>query len=379
MDHAIRDILYIVDYLKQKKDYRRLNNFLTVLTELKEKSVYCNGYPVWLTIDPTNICTLKCPFCSTGAGLIKRPKGMMGIGDFKKIMDILGPYLLHIDMQNWGEPLLNKDIYQMIAYAKQFDINIALSTNFQNFDEKSAEDMINSGLDRLLLSIDGASPETYEKHRRGGSFLKAIENINILIDKKKQFQSLLPHVIWQFLVFRHNEHEIETVKKMAEKLGVDVVGINSAFIAVDSPEYKDWIPLDRKYSRYDLSDTPKTIVGSESFLKPSSEAVCNWLWEGVAINWDGTVSPCCGVYLEEEDFGNILGELKFQQLWNNHHYRTAREFMRDRNKKEQGIKNTCISCNKVGQINVELNRDFWAQSSKEYLAWKSTHKVWDSK
>ncbi|MCX5713912.1 MAG: radical SAM protein, partial [Candidatus Omnitrophica bacterium] len=248
---------FIINLLKDKKQDQKYKNFDTVLREFEEKSVYCNSYPVWLTIDPTNICNLRCPFCPTGFGNIKRPKGMMNKEQFKKIMDILGPHLLHIDMQNWGEPLLNNDIYKMISYAKKFDIHVTLSTNFQNFNEISAEDMINSRLDRLILSIDGASQETYERYRRGGSFTKAIENIKTLVRKKKELNSRLPTVIWQFLVFRHNEHEIDIARKMGRELGVDDVGINSAFIAADSVEYKDWVPLDPQYSRYDLSGDTK--------------------------------------------------------------------------------------------------------------------------
>lgn len=351
--------LFIINFLKQKQNKQKLRNFLIMLRDFKKRSIRCSGYPIWLTIDPTNICTLKCPFCSTGFGLIKRPKGMMSRENFEKIIDILGPYLLHIDMQNWGEPLLHKDIYRMISYAKKFDIHITVSTNFQNFDDKSAEEMVNSKLDRLILSIDGASKQTYEKYRRGGDFFKTMENINTLVRKKKELKSRFPIIIWQFLVFRHNEHEIKIAESMGKELGVDDVGFNSAFIAADSEEYRDWVPLNSKYSRYDLSGSPKKVLGSETLLKPSSETICNWLWQGITINWDGTVSPCCGIYLEEEDFGDILGQPDFLQLWNNHNYRTAREFMRDRNKQMKYIKNTCVDCNKIGQINVDLNPDFW--------------------
>jgi len=350
--------LFIVNFLKQKEDRGRLDNYLTVAAEFKNKATYCNGYPLWLTVDPTNMCTLKCPFCPTGFGNVKRPKGMMSMDSFQKIIDILGPYLLHIDMQNWGEPLLHKDIYKMISYAKKFDVHITLSTNFQDFSKKSAEDLINSGLDRLILSIDGASQETYEKYRRGGDFLKAIENINILINKKKELNSSLPIVIRQFLVFRHNEYEIDMVKKMGEELGVDSVGISSAFIAVDSPEYRDWVPSNIKYSRYDLSNRPEKASGSDSFLKPD-KAVCNWLWQGITVNWDCSISPCCGVYLEEDDFGNFFDHENFFQLWNNGHYRTARDFIKGNNNSSQGLKNVCVGCPKIGQINLDLNPDFW--------------------
>jgi radical SAM protein with 4Fe4S-binding SPASM domain len=379
MDYAKISELYLINFLKQSKNFLKLDNFLDALMEFKERSVFCKSYPVWLTMDPTNICTLKCPFCPTGWGNIKRAKGMMGLKHFEKIMDMLGPYLLHIDMQNWGEPLLHKDIYKMISYAKKFDINIALSTNFQNFDEKSAEDMVNSRLDRLLLSIDGASKDTYEKYRRGGNFLQAIENIKILVKKKKESKSFLPYINWQFLVFRHNEHEVEAAKKMAKELGVDAFGATSAFIAADSADFKGWIPLNKEYSRYDLADAPKTIMGSDSLLKQSEEAVCDWLWKGIAINWDGTVSPCCGVYLEEEDFGNILKEQDFKQFWNNDHYIIARKFMRDRHSQGEELKNTCVNCKKIGQINVALDRDLWINSTKKYLEWKYGLKDYDAR
>ena len=166
-------------------------------------------------------------------------------------------------------------------------------------------------------------------------------------------------MIWQFLVFRHNEHEIEIAKRMGKELGVDDVGINSAFIAADSEEYRDWIPLNSKYSRYDLSGNPKTVLGSDSFLKPSCEVICNWLWQGIVVNWDGTVSPCCGVYLEENDFGNIFNQSNFMQLWNNNHYKIAREFIQKRENILQNIKNVCVECPKIGQINLDLNPDFW--------------------
>ena len=352
---------FIIDMLTRKKDSRKLDNFLTVSRELKEKAVCGSGYPVWLTIDPTNICTLKCPFCSTGFGNIKRPRGMLSLENFKRIIDILGTYLLHIDMQNWGEPLLNKDVYNMIAYAKKFDIHITASTNFQTFDGHCAEDLVKSGLDRLIVSIDGASQETYEKYRRGGSFSTAIGNIRTLVAKKRELQSRLPIVIWQFLVFRHNEHEIETVKKMGEELGVDHMGINSAFIAVNSDEFRDWIPLDGRYSRYDLNKYRETAACSDDFLKPNAETVCNWLWQGMAINWDGSVSPCCGVYLEEDDSGNILDGRDFRQLWNNERYKSAREFVHQGKKPAPGVKNPCVGCPKIGQINFDLNPDYWTR------------------
>lgn len=355
------DDLFLLDLLARRGDLRKLENFRLMLAEFGERSTCCASYPVWLTIDPTNSCTLRCPFCPNGFGNITRPRGMMSGDTFARIIDQLGPYLLHIDMQNWGEPLLNKDVYAMIAHAKKYGVHITVSTNFQHFDERSAEALVDSGLDRLIVSIDGASQQTYEKYRRGGSFQTAIDNVRMLVGKKRELKRRLPMIIWQFLVFRHNEHEIETARRMGQELGVDEVGVSPAFIAVDSEEFRNWVPDNAAYSRYAASSGQASRGCSDVFLKPAVQPVCNWPWKGITVNWDGSVSPCCGVYREDEDFGSIL-DVPFPRLWNNAHYRGARQFIRERAMPEAAVKNTCASCLKIGQINLDLNPDFWIRS-----------------
>lgn len=353
------DNIFITELLRNKRDNKKLKNFIKISNNIKTKPIYNKAYPVWLTIDPTNICTLKCPFCPTGFGNLNRPKGRMSFWDFKKILDILGDYLLHIDMQNWGEPLLNEDIYYMISYAKTYDVHLTLSTNFQQFDEVSAEAMIKSKLDRLIVSIDGASQKTYEKYRRRGNFNKALDSIRLLVRKKKEMNSPKPFAIWQFLVFRHNEHELKKAQDMADELGI-VLSPTTAFIAVDSPEFRGWVPKDKRYSRYNINK--KEAVDSKKIpWKSKSDNVCNWLWGGITINWDGTVSPCCGVYKEEDDFGDILKVNDFQSLWNNNYYRAARSYVKNGRQIKNKVNNACTACNKIGQINYELDQDYWVR------------------
>jgi sulfatase maturation enzyme AslB (radical SAM superfamily) len=159
---------FITDLLKN--DPRRLENFQTVTREYGELSVESRGYPLWLTIDPTNICSLKCPFCPTGFGNITRQKGVMSMDRFTAIIDLLGPYLLHVDMQNWGEPMLNKDICRMISYVKGYGVHVTMSSNCQHFDGNTADDLVASKLDRLILSIDGGKPGDVRKIPQGRGF-----------------------------------------------------------------------------------------------------------------------------------------------------------------------------------------------------------------
>ena len=219
----------------------------------------------------------------------------------------------------------------MISCAKKFDINVGLSTNFQvPFSERGAEEMIYFKLDTLVLFIDGASRETYEKYQRGGDFSKTIKNIKTLVMKKKELKSNLPNINWKFIVFRHDEHEVKIAQKMGKELEVDRVQIESTFIPVDLEEYKNWVPLNSKYSKYDLNKKPSAKAHSEDFFQSPPEETCDWPWLGITINWDGSVAPCCGIYREEDDFGNFFNQKNFSQLWNNSFYITARNFLKNK-------------------------------------------------
>lgn len=324
----------------------KLNNYLLVEREKQMRQHYVSGYPYWLTIDPSNFCTLKCPFCPTGQTRRSREKGVLSLENFKKIADELGPYLIHIDFCNWGEPFLNPELAKLIKYAKQYNIDTKVDSNLNHFNQAYAEEIILSGLDKIIVSIDGITQETYSKYRVGGDFDTVINNLKLLINKKRELGKTNPYICWQFLVFRHNEHEVEQVKKIGKDLGVDSVSITKAFIG-----NQDWIPLNNEYSRYRIKKN-KVEVTSECF-KPAQELYCNWPWEEIAINPNGSVSVCCSVEDEKDDFGNIF-ERPFQDIWNNNLYRQARRFIKYKTAPEDGQKNICIGCKHAGLTNIDI-------------------------
>jgi radical SAM protein with 4Fe4S-binding SPASM domain len=322
----------------------RLANYYAAYFQMLMKRENILSYPTHRIADVTNICNLRCPLCPTGAGVPGRKKGMMPFSTFRKIIDETGKYLISVDLFNWGEPLLNSDVYEMIAYAHRHSIVTTVSTNFQHFSEEDAEKLISSGLDILILSIDGASQESYEKYRIGGDFHRVVENISLLVEKKKEHGCRHPYICWQFLVMRHNEHEVETVKRMAGELGVDSVTIDCAFLPVATrEEAMKWLPVDSRYHRYnaeglenrwqeaerqqglpqtdDRADDEDNSAGRD--LKRRIN--CSWLWTQTTVNWDGSVSPCCAIYDPSEDFGNI-SEASFKAIWNNGKYRKSRRF-----------------------------------------------------
>lgn len=336
----------VADALNRLNLKDKLENFLLVEQEKQRREEYISGHPYWLTIDPANFCTLRCPFCPTGQGRGSRTNGLLSWDNFRKVMDELGPYLIHIDFCNWGEPLLNKDIYKMVQYAKQYGIDTKIDSNLNHFSAQDAEDMILSGLDKLIVSLDGTTPETYSKYRIGGDFNKVMAHLKLLLKKRKELDKTNPYISWQFLVFRHNEHEIEEVKRMGRDMGVDHIGITKAFIG-----NKDWIPVNDEYSYYKKQEIEGEFT-SEHF-KPPQEKLCNWPWDAIVINPNGSVSACCSVEDEKDDFGNIF-ENSFKDIWNNDKYRQARRFIKDKLNPEKEDNNICIRCRHLGLINPDI-------------------------
>jgi MoaA/NifB/PqqE/SkfB family radical SAM enzyme len=327
---------------------RRFLNFCIITIQyLTIKPTRVIGYPVELVIDPSDICNLRCPLCPTGQGRNDRSKGKMSFTNFRNIINELGPYLYRIDLHNWGEPLLNDEIYQMIRYAKIFNIEVRVSSNLNTINRANAENLVASGLDVLIISLDGASQETYVQYRIGGQFNKVLDNIKMISESKQKLHTSKPFMIWQFLVMEHNEHEIFLAKKIAKDFFVgqlDFFGIHCDMgreIFWNSKarfeNTRKWLPHNERFCIYDLAT-------GERKNPPNT---CNYLWTQSAINWNGSVSPCCGLYDEKFDFGNTL-PLGFKSIWNNSKYRQARQIVRTKKIGNSDYPNVCSHCVKNG-------------------------------
>ncbi|MCD6434044.1 MAG: radical SAM protein [Candidatus Diapherotrites archaeon] len=322
-----------------------VNMLLLTLQYATIKPAKVIGYPLKLTIDPTNVCQLRCPLCPTGQRRRGRKKGYMKFSEFKKIVDEMAPYLYEIDLNNWGEPFLNKEIFKMIEYAHSKKIWLSVNTNFNvPLTEKQAERLVKSGLDQLYLSIDGITQKTYEKYRVGGKLKTVIENIKLINKKKKELNSETPRIVWQFLVNRYNEHEVPKLKEFQHKYGIDKLVIGALRTSMADEIFledrekieliKDWLPKNEKFSRYDYRKKERKL----------KKKYCHFLWFVSVINWNGSVSPCCGVYFEKYDFGNALKE-GFKKVWNNEKYQAARNAVARRKYK---IETVCVNCLRTG-------------------------------
>lgn len=292
------------------------------------------GYPPVLMVEPTNICNLKCPMCPSGNGQMKRATGQLDLHNFRKVMDDIGEYLMQVQLWNQGEPLINKNFLQFVTYAKSKGVMTQTSTNghFIRTDAQ-AEALIRSGLDVLIFSLDGTNAESYAKYRVGGNFNLVLEALERIARVKRELGSRTPMVELQFLVFKHNQDEIEKIVSISKKFDLDRLSFKTA--QVYSQEQGDtFLPEDSRFNRYDRQDGTYKLKGN----------IPNWckrLWINPAVNWDGRVSPCCFDKDADHAFGNLFENGGgFRRIWKNARYnKFRRQIMTDRKRIEM-----CTNC-----------------------------------
>ncbi len=287
-------------------------------------------YPLAMVIEPTNICNLHCPLCPTGIGNAGRDRGKLSLTLFRTIIERISDYIYYVNMYNNGEPFLNKDIYEQISLCTKRNLLTSVSSNLSvPFRNEEINRLIESGLTYLYVSLDGASPETYSQYRVNGNFDLVVANMKKIIDLKQKTGSSYPKIEWQFIVFKHNESEIDEAKKIAGEIGVDNISFVGAIIEdmgqrTGEKEKKEWAPENKNFQRME------------------EEKKCRWLWTHGVINWDGGVSPCCWAYYKKDDFGNITDE-DFFTVWNNEKFQKARKIFSEGPDYRSGtVCDTCI-------------------------------------
>lgn len=235
---------------------------------------------------------------------------------FKNTINELRDTLTYLLFYFQGEPYLNPDFLDMVKYASDRKIYTATSTNAHYLNDANAKRTVESGLDRLIISIDGATQETYQNYRIGGRLQKVIEGTKNVLKWKKQLNSKTPHVVFQFLVVKPNEHEIDKLKELAGKLEVDEVGLKTAQI-YDYKNGSDLMPTTDRYSRY-----RKNAEGTYS-IKNKLLNQCWKMWHSCVITWDGKVVPCCFDKDAQHQLGDV-SEHNFKHLWKSEAYDTFR-------------------------------------------------------
>jgi radical SAM protein with 4Fe4S-binding SPASM domain len=313
---GIRDGLNVATKLSVKKAW----NASSILRSYYQSRITglpsISGLPISISVEPTTSCNLRCPECPSGLRSFTRPTGMLQQDMFKNAIDQLRDTLTYLTFYFQGEPYLHPQFLEMVKYASSQGVYTATSTNAHYLKDDIARQTVESGLDRLIISIDGTSQDTYESYRVGGDLSKVIEGTKNIIAWKKKLKSRTPHVIFQFLVVRPNEHQIPEVYALADKLGVDQVVLKTAQI-YEYEKGSDLIPVQEKYSRY------RKLNDGSYAIKNSLDDHCWKMWHSCVITWDGKVVPCCF----DKDAHFVLGNLSeqsFKEIWFGGQYNTFR-------------------------------------------------------
>ena len=294
--------------------------------------------PTSLSIEPTTSCNLRCPECPSGLRSFTRPTGMLNVDDACQWIDELAPWLTYVNLYFQGEPLLHPKLELLMAQCHRHGIYSSTSTNAHHLTEAKCQALIDAGLSRLIVSIDGLTQETYASYRVGGTLSKVMEGTRNMVEAKRQ-RGRGPHLVWQFLVVGPNEHELPDLLEAASACGVDEVEIKTA--QLDDPQ--DGHPLLTEaaaHRRYD-----RDPITGQWTLRNALEDACWRMWQGAVITWDGQVVPCCF----DKDAHHAMGSLHdmgLNDIWHSERYAQFRSTLfQDRS----GI-SMCTNCSEGSHV-----------------------------
>jgi radical SAM protein with 4Fe4S-binding SPASM domain len=295
------------------------------------------GRPLSISIEPTTSCNLRCPQCPSGLRSFTRDTGMLEQETNRRIIDQLSPQLAYITYYFQGEPYLNPDFLDMVKYATSKNIYTTTSSNAHYLTPENCHRTVESGLGTLIISLDGITQESYSKYRIGGNLDKVLEGTRNIMQAKKASGAAHPYVIWQFIVFSHNENELDELKKLAVEYKIDELKIKTAQI-YDFENGHHLMPKDEKYSRYVLDKNGYRI--RNKLLNH-----CWRMWQGCVFTWDGDVVPCCFDKDAKHKMGNIMQQT-FSEIWKNTDYQSFRHQL-SQNRQQIDI---CSNCTEGTQV-----------------------------
>jgi radical SAM protein with 4Fe4S-binding SPASM domain len=310
------DILRVL----RKMSIRRLWNYSLVLasyylTKWLRKPIQW-GLPVTISFEPTTACNLHCPECPSGLRTFTREIGNLKADFFRKTIDELHHQLMFLIFYFQGEPYINPKFLEMVTYAHQKGIYTITSTNGHFLNDENCRKTIESGLDRLIISVDGTTQEVYEQYRIGGNLENVLQGARNMVKWKRKMGSNYPHLIFQFLVVKPNEHQIPEIYKLAKEIGIDEVKLKTAQV-YDYENGNPLIPTLGEYARYEQKKDGTWGV------KHALVNHCWKLWHSCVITWNGLVVPCCF----DKDAEHRLGDLRqtsFTELWQGADYQGFR-------------------------------------------------------
>lgn len=311
-----------------RKNSKSYLNFINAHKSEQNNDICLNHYPWNITLDITSYCQLKCNLCPTGLQNIKksyyREREHLNFELFRSLISEIGDYLFWVDCYNWGEPFVNKNLVNYLDLLSKYGIESRISSNLSvKLSEETIEQVVSSGLGVLLCSIDGIRQETYERYRSGGNIKLVLENLQKFQRVKDRFGAAHLRIIWNFMVFKWNQNEVEEARTMAKDMGVDFE-IAHPFAPLKWKADLELHRVPEGIDNWSRVNAYREEYGEDYLINAPETKSCKWLYHSFALNGNGSVSPCCGIWYEKDDFGKLSEYETFYILWNNENYKLAR-------------------------------------------------------
>ena len=304
----------------QRQSPRKLLNAARLWTAFHHSkltgSPEIGAMPLSVAVEPTTACNLRCPECPSGLRSFTRPTGKLDLNLFREVLPQVARWLTNLTFYFQGEPFLHPEFLTMVSLASRASVYTTSSTNAHYLTPEVARETVNSGLDQIIISIDGVTQEVYEQYRIGGSLSRVTDGTRNLLEARRLSGLQKPRVVLQFLVLRPNEHQIPDVFRLGDELGVDEVKLKTAQI-YDHAKGSPLIPQDLRHSRYLPNPDGTWRIRSEW------ENKCWKMWSSCVVTWDGRVLPCCF----DKDGQYVMGDLRkqsFREIWFGEKYREFR-------------------------------------------------------
>ena len=276
---------------------RNILNRLKVMREYRKGRLSLRSFPNMIHIEPTNNCNIQCIMCPQPK-VMKRKKGFMAMELYKKIIDELSDTPAEfVYLHQFGESLLHKDIFNMISYVRQKGLQVGLSTNATLLNKENSLKLLESGLDLLVLSLDGGNDALYQQYRQGADWGIVKENcINFLELRKIYGSKKNPHVIIQTISMKGNENSLPNLQRQ----------FSNYKCSFTNKPYNEWGGKVDKINSLSTNANPTDAHLRQRCEKP---------YKLLTIEWDGTVVPCTRFFDNQYVYG-VFPEKSLREIWN---------------------------------------------------------------
>jgi radical SAM protein with 4Fe4S-binding SPASM domain len=306
--------------------------------------------PSHLQLEVTSACNLRCVMCLVRyRPPVNKLAGAMPIELFDRLVAEV-PGLTRLTLQGLGEPLLSPHLPAMIRAAVTRQITVGFNTNATLLTRRRAVELVDSRVDWVHVSLDGAGPAVYQAVREGADFATVVANLDGLVRAKRDAGSSTPWIRVVFVAMRDNVTELPALVRLLGDIGVDelhVQNLSHSFSDTDPAGRYDgirsftadqalWTGADIDRAGTAFADAARMARERGLRLRlprmsaapaggPAEGPGCSWPWDAAYITSTGVVQPCCMVMGDDRVALGRLSEQSFPEIW---HGRPYREFRR---------------------------------------------------